>query len=194
MDKTIITIAREHGSGGREIGKCLAEMLGIPYYNKEIIAVTAEQSGLAEEFVRQVDTKGNSYSVFDLYTNTSTPSIYTQARIAQEKAIRYIANQGSCIIIGRAAGYVLRDMPERTNVFIHAPIESRVERIVSTYGDDPKSAEKEIRRSDKQRSNFYSLMTGQKWNDYKLYDLVINSNLGIEGSAKVIAEYVRNKK
>ncbi len=192
-DKIIVAIAREHGSGGREIGKRLSEILGISYYNKELIALTAEESGLAEEFIQQVDEKEHRLSLYDMYMNTAVPSVYTQARIAQEKVIHMIAEKESCVIIGRAAGYVLRDEPGCVRVFIHAPLKDRIARIGRTYGDNEKKAEQEIRRSDKQRSAYFRVMTGQKWDDYNMYDIVINSKCGVETTAQTIAAFVKNR-
>lgn len=165
----IITIAREHGSAGKQIGKEVAEKLNIPFYYKEVAALAAEESGLH---------------------NTS---VVQQAIIAQEKIIRKIADKGSCVIVGRAADYVLRGYDNVIRIFIYAPEEYRVGRVMEVYGDTRKQAIKNIHRSDEARAAYYHGISDMRWGKAHNYDFLINSSIGVEQCAEIIC-YSINKR
>ena len=183
----IITIAREHGSSGKQIGGLVAEKLGIPFYYKEMTALAAQESGLDLEFIADINT--NSPSVLhSLYLSTD---VIQRAVVAQDKVIKRIADQGSCVIVGRAADYVLRDHEDLYRVFIYAPDEIRIARIMEGYGDDYETAKRNVRHSDEARSSYYKKISGLTWGDRHNYDLVVNSAMGLEESAEFICSHIR---
>ena len=182
----IITIAREHGSSGKQVGKIVAEKLGIPFYYKEMTALAAKDSGLDREFIADINT--NSPAVLhSLYLSTE---VIQRAVAAQEKVIKKIAEQGSCVIVGRAADYVLRDDPNLLRVFVYAPDEFRIGRIMEVYGDTRELAKKHIRHSDEARASYYKSISGKTWGDRHNYDLVVNSSIGLEEAAEQICAHV----
>ena len=183
----IITIAREHGSSGKQIGRIVAEKLGIPFYYKEMTALAAQESGLDSEFIAGINI--NSPAVLhSLYLSTD---VIQRAVVAQDKVIKKIAEQGSCVIVGRAADYVLRENEDLFRVFIYAPTDLRIKRIMDIYGDDYEMAKKHVRHSDEARSSFYKKISGLEWGDRHNYDLVVNSAIGLEKSAEFICSQVR---
>ena len=183
----IITIAREHGSSGKQIGGLVAEKLGIPFYYKEMTALAANESGLDREFIADINV--NSPSVLhSLYLSTD---VIQRAVVAQDKVIKKIAEEGSCVIVGRAADYVLKDNEDLYRVFIYAPTEFRINRIMEVYGDNYETARKHVRRSDEARASYYKKISGLEWGDRHNYDLVINSSIGLEESAELICAHVR---
>ena len=171
----IITISREHGSMGNEIGRLVAEKLNIPFYCKEMIALAAKESGLDNEFISNMNIMAPTLFC-DLYFSTDAVK---KAIIAQEEIIRKIADNGACVIVGRASDYVLKDYENTINIFIHAPFESRVNNIMKMYNDDMEEASENVKKSDYIRSSYYKILTGKKWNDSKNYTLCINSSIGI---------------
>ena len=182
----IITIARQHGSSGKQIGKIVAEKMGIPFYYKEMIALAAHESGLDQEFIS--DIHKNSPDVLrDLYLSTR---VVQYAIKAQDQIIRKIADNGSCVIVGRAAGYVLRDYENVVRVFVHAPKQYRIKRVMDIYGDSLTEAKRNIHRSDKARAAYYRHISGKRWGDGKYYQLVIDSSIGLEETASVILKYI----
>ena len=183
----IITIAREHGSAGKRIGQLVAEKLDIPCYYKELVAVAARESGLAEEFISGINSDENAV-MKELYL-TADP--VKRAVAAQEKAIRHIADAGSCVIIGRSADYVLRHYPDVVRVFIYAPKSYREKKVMEMYGDSPKDAKKSIARSDAARSAYYKSVSGQEWGNPHGYELCIDSSVGEEAAANMICSYTQ---
>ena len=183
----IITIAREHGSSGKQIGKLVAEKLGIPFYYKEMMALAAEESGLNQEFIAELNI--NSPAILQsLYLSTE---VVQRAVVAQERVIKKIAKEGSCVIVGRAADYVLDGCPNLLRVFVYAPEEYKIERIMKIYGDTREGAKKHIRRADEARASYYKRISGRAWGDRSGYDLIINSALGLDESAEMICAQVR---
>lgn len=183
----IVTIAREHGSSGKQIGKMVAKKLGIPFYYKEMMTLAAQESGLDKEFVAEINT--NSPSILhNLYLNTDVIKL---AVAAQDKVIRKIADQGSCVIVGRAADYVLREYDNVFKVFIYAPDEFRISRIMELYGDSYEDAKRNIYHSDEARAYYYRQISGLDWGDKHNYDLIINSAIGLEKAAEIIAAHVK---
>jgi len=182
----IITIAREHGSSGKQIGKLVAEKLGIPFYYKEMTALAAQESGLAQEFISDIN-KNSPEMLRSLYLSTD---VVQQAVLAQDKIIRKIADNGSCVIVGRAADYVLRDYENVVRLFIYAPEEYKVQRVMEIYGDTIEDAKKNVRRSDEARAAYYNSISGQNWGDAHNYDLLIDSSIGIEKCVELVTNYI----
>lgn len=182
----IITIAREHGSSGKQIGKLVAEKLGIPFYYKELTALAAEESGLASEFIDNIN-ESSPKRLHELYLSTQ---VGQNAIVAQYKVIHKIAESGSCVIVGRAADHVLRDLPNLVRIFIYAPQEYRIGRIMEVYGDTREEAAKYMRRSDNARSAYYHSISGHEWGDRKQYDLLVDSSIGLDETAELIVRYL----
>ncbi len=182
----IITIARQHGSSGKEIGRLVAERLGIPFYYKEVTALAAQESGLDREFISDLN-KNAPQLMHELYLSST---VVHQAIIAQKKIIEKIAEQGSCVIVGRAADHVLKDDPNVVRIFIHAPMEYRIGRVMEVYGDTREQAERNIARSDKARAMYYKNISGLEWGDESNYELVLDSSVGVQESADRICGYM----
>ena len=191
MDKRIITISREFGSGGRYIGKQVAEQLGIEFYDKEIIGKIAEKTGLAEDFIEKVGEYAPSKSIFaySLAGRTSFGvSVEDYLNSVQRKIILDIAEQQPCVIVGRCADYILRERTDCINIFIHGNVEQKTERIVKLYNVSETEAQKLMKDMDKKRSVNYSYYTDQKWGNVKNYMMTLNSSeIGIEKCADLIA-------
>lgn len=183
----IITIARQHGSSGKQIGRLVAEELGIPFYYKEMTALAAQESGLSQEFIADINVNAPDI-LHRLYLSTN---VVQQAIVAQDKIIRKIADNGSCVIVGRAADYVLRDYEDVVRIFISAPEEYRIKRIMEVYGDSEAEAKKNVRRSDNARAAYYKNISGQEWGDCQNYDLCIDSSIGVENCAKTISAFIK---
>lgn len=197
--KKVITIGRELGSGGHTIGKMAANKLGIPYYDHELIDSAAEKSGLSAGFVETTEQKvtnsllynlamGTSYGYGILKSaNTQTLPLAEQVYIAQKEVITEYANKGRCVIVGRCADQILAGWDDVLRVFIYADPAKRAERGVKEYGMAESTAQKEIERSDKERSQHYNGFTEKVWGDRHNYDLLLNSGvLGFENCAKII--------
>lgn len=197
MKKTIITISREYGSGGREIGRKLASKLGIPFYDNELITIAAKKSGFAEEMFQQADLKptgsllytlslfGGGGAGFDL---PLSDKIY----LIQSDIIKEVAAQGSCVIVGRCADYVLRENPSLIRIFVHADLQSRIERSIRVNELNEDKAKEKLLRIDKRRSSYYNYYTNQRWGRAEHFDLSINSaKLGVDGAVEVLETYTR---
>lgn len=182
----IITIAREHGSSGKQIGKLVAQKLGIPFYYKEMVALAAHESGLDREFISDIH-KNAPDALRDLYLSSDAVKCAIKA---QEHIIRKIADNGSCVIVGRAADYVLRDYKNTVRVFVSAPIEYRIKRITEVYGDTMREAKRNIRRSDKARASYYRHISGKHWGSAENYELTVDSSVGLEKAAEIVLDYV----
>ena len=178
----IITIAREHGTAGKQIGAQVAQRLGIPFYYKEMTALAAQESGLDKNFLSGLNEDSPNL-LYDLYLSTN---VVQRAVIAQEEVIRAIADNGSCVIVGRAADYVLRDYDNVVRVFIHAPKDYRVAKIMEMYGDDRESAMRNIRHSDVARSGYYRNISGRSWGDPRNYHLCLDASMGADACVDLI--------
>lgn len=185
----ILTISREHGSAGKQIGQLVAEKMGIPCYYKEMIALAAKESGLSKEFISSLNTNENM-AMRELYLSTEAVQ---QAVTAQDKAIKRIANTGSCVIVGRAADYVLRGYENVVRVFIYAPAGYRVQNVMKMYGDTQEQGKKSIARSDAARAAYYKSISGREWGDPHGYELCVDSSIGAEAAANLICEYMRHR-
>ncbi|WP_352400209.1 cytidylate kinase-like family protein [Anaerotignum sp.] len=192
----IITISRQYGSGGRIVGKLLAERLGIPFYDNELITLAAEKTGLSKEcFVNAEETSAGNLL---LSLTTLTPSIDSfglplneKIFLVQSQVIKEVAEKGSCVIVGRSADYVLSDMENCINVFLQADLKDRVKRAITQYGLSEKNAEATVIKTDKRRASYYSYFTGLKWGKAENYDLILNtSRMDLEKIVDVLNKYV----
>lgn len=185
----IITIAREHGSAGKQIGKVLAQRMGIPFYYKELAALAAKESGLDREFLTDINTNSPAH-LHTLYLSTD---VIRQAVVAQNKVIRRIAEEGSCVIVGRAADYVLRDYSDLVRIFIYAPEDYKIKRVMELYGDSAEDAKKNVRRSDEVRASYYKNISERTWGDRRNYELMVDGSVGIEASVDIICAYLEGR-
>lgn len=184
---TVVTIAREHGSCGKQIGELVAKKLDVPFYYKELTALVAQESGLAKEFISE-DYDDPSEVLHQIYLSTH---VVRQGIIAQEKVLRKIADAGACVIVGRAANHVLRGYPNVVRVFIYAPDEARIRNIQDMYGDSAEEARQHMLRSDESRANYYRNTSGNEWQRMDNYDLCLDSSIGKEAAAKMIVDYIK---
>lgn len=206
MEKTstIITIGRQFGSAGREIGYKIAEDFGIKLYDKEMLNRAAKESGICKELFEAHDEKPTNsflYSlVMDTYSLGYSSGSYNDMPInhkvflAQFDAIKKIAEEGPCILVGRCADYALEDFDNVLTVFIHADLNARIRRIARIYDLTDAKAKDLIQKTDKQRSSYYNYYTNKKWSDAESYDVCLDSSvLGIEGTAEAIKQLVAIK-
>ena len=185
----VVTISRQHGTCGKQIGELVAEKLEIPFYYKELTALVACESGLAKEFISE-DYDDPSEVLHSIYLSTH---VMRQGIIAQEKVIRKIADAGACVIVGRAANHVLHGYTDLVRVFIYAPDEFRISNIQKMYGDTYEEAKQHMLRSDESRANYYRNTSGNEWQNMNDYDLCIDASIGKEKTAEIIAEYVQQR-
>lgn len=206
MEKTntIITIGREFGSAGREIGYKVAKDFGIKLYDKEMLGRAEKESGICEELFEAHDEKPTNsflYSlVMDTYSLGYSGGNYTDMPInhkvflAQFDAIKKIADEGPCILVGRCADYALEEYDNVLSVFIHAKMEARIRRIARIYDLTDAKAKDLIQKTDKKRSSYYNYYTNKRWSDAESYDICLDSSvLGIEGTAEAIKQLVAIK-
>ena len=203
-NNTIITIGRQYGSGGHDIGKQLAEELHIPFYDKALLERAAKDSGLCQEIFENHDEKPTNsflYSlVMDTYSLGYNSSSFTEMPLnhkiflAQFDAIKNIAKEGSCVIVGRCADYALADFPNVVNIFLHADLQSRIVRIARRHALTDAKAKDLIIKTDKRRASYYNYYTSKKWGEAAGYDLSLNTaTLGIDGTIHMIREFVAYK-
>lgn len=203
MDKKwVITIARQYGSGGRTIGKMLAGELGIHYYDRELMKLASDESGINEALFAKADEKLKNTSLFRIAKNvyggelippdsddfTSTDNLFNY----QAKIIRELAQEESCVIIGRCADYVLKDYDNVLSVFIHAPKEFCIEKAGEVLNMKGRELERYIAKTDKYRAEYYKYHTGREWTDARNYDLCLDSSkLGYEQCVQEIIAYMK---
>lgn len=202
-ERTVITIGREFGSGGHEIGSKLAERLGIKCYDKELLELAAKQSGLCEELFASQDEKPTNsflYSlVMDTYSLGYTSSyvdmpINHKVFLAQFETIKKLAERESCVIVGRCADYALEDDPFAISVWIKASLDHRVARIKKLYELTESKAADLIQKTDKRRASYYNYYSSKRWGEAKSYDLCVDSGeLGIDGCIELIIKYIELK-
>lgn len=191
MKDKIITISREFGSGGRTIGRKVAERLGIPCYDKEIVEKVSIESGFVKEYVEEkgeyLSASGKMSTLFTLhhlYSNMSNEDVIWSAQV---KVIKELAEKGPCVIVGRCADYILRERKDVVRIFIYADEESRANRIVRLYGEKTDTPEKRLKDKDKKRTSYYQYYTDMKWGDPRHYDICLNSGvLGIDKCIDII--------
>ena len=201
--KIIITIARQYGSGGREIGEKIAELLGIPLYDKQLITDAAAKGSLNEDVLRSADESAANSLLYTLAMGSNhfgaamhfgyKMPLNDKLFILQSEVIKEYAERGSCVIIGRCADYVLRDDHNVFRLFIYGDIEHRRARVAERHPEvKPSQIIDLITKTDKRRSSYYNFYTGNKWGKYDNYDMAVNSStLGIDGTAQLIAAAIR---
>ena len=200
--KTVITIGRQFGSGGKEVGIRVAKELGIPFYDKELLQAAAKESGLCEKIFESFDERPKSllYSIaMDSYTfalpgTGMGESLEQQVYLATFDAIRRIAAEGPCVIIGRCADYALADHPARLSLFIHAPMDVRIARVAKRQNLTPEEARKIIIKTDKRRASYYEYYSSRKWGAVESYDFCLDSSyLGLGRTVELIQTMVAHK-
>lgn len=198
----VITIGRQYGSAGLEIGKKLAEELGVQIYDKEMLKRAAKESGICEEIFETHDEKPTSSFLYSLVMDTyslgysstgyADMPINHKVFIAQFDTIKRIASEGPCVLVGRCADYALEDRKDVINIFIYADMEHRIRRIARKYDLTDAKAKDTIQKTDKKRAGYYNYYTNKEWGDAKGYDLCLNSaKLGIDGTVNAILEYLK---
>ncbi len=201
MKPLIITVGRQYGSGGRLIGEAVAKELGYEFYNRNMIDMIAERSGLAKEYITKREGKISSRFIWSPMTSDISigalmmPNYYTNSDkmyFTQTEIIRELGEKGNCVIVGRCADYILRDHPNCLKVFIYADKKDRIERTVREYGVAPNKAAKTIDNTDSGRAKYYSHYTEMTWGDCRHYNLCIDSSrFEVEGATRVIVEAAR---
>ena len=196
---TIITIGRQCGSGGHEIGLKLAERLGVPYYDKELLRLAAQKSGLAPEnfdLYDEVPTSSLLYSLslgnYSLTPHQYDMPLHQRVFLAQFEAIQELADKGeSCVILGRCADYALAQREQVVKVFVRADPKARVQRLLTQYSDlTEKKAADQMVKTDKRRANYHNFYAETRWGSSESYDLVVDSlKLGIDNTVELLAEY-----
>jgi putative MATE family efflux protein len=178
----VITISREYGSGGRFVGRLVAEKLGLPFYDKELISLSAKESGLSEEYVKMTDEKKKSAS----YTNNNDDRLF----IAEQKVIEKLA-KSSCVIVGRCVDYILKDNKDAIKIFLYSDSKSKEKRAIKYYGLNSKTALRKIDKINKERSKHYKFYTNREWKDFSNYDLSFNvDKYGVEKTAENIINII----
>lgn len=193
MANKLITITRQYGSGGREIGEKLADKLGVEFFDNKLLDRAAEGSGIHKSHFEQNDEKRPNSFLYLLSTTYGQGGVPFDDTLffAQLNAIQKIASQQSCVIIGRCADYALRDFDGVVNIFISAPFEERVKRAVGVYDIAVKHAEDYVKRIDKQRTSYYNYYTDKRWGAPSNYQLCLDSSaLGIDGSVTLLKQFI----
>lgn len=200
---TVITIGRQYGSAGREIGQKLAEYFNIPYYDKELLTRAAKESGFCEEMIQNHDERPTNSFLYNLvmdtysfgYNNSSFVDMPISHKVflAQFDTIKKIAEEGPCVIVGRCADYALAERKNVVNLFIYADEQAKIKRIMERYSLSESKAKDMIIKKDKQRQSYYNYYSSKKWGRADSYDLCINSTvLGEEGTVKLITQYIED--
>jgi cytidylate kinase len=202
MNKTVITIARSYGSGGRTMGKLLAERLGIQFYDREILRIASDESGISEELFGQVDEKLKKSPLIGIVRKNP----YKGAVIGPEnsdfvsddnlfnyqaKVIKELAAQESCVIMGRCADYVLRDDPDVIRLYLYAPLPDCIKRVMAQNGLNEKDAAKKIEKVDKYRADYYHYYTGRNWNDARNYNFCLDTtSMSYDKLVEVVQNFI----
>ncbi len=201
--KTVITIGRQFGSGGREIGEKLSKAYGINYYDRELLTRAAKESGFCEEILQNHDERPTNSFLYNLVIDTYSfgynsssfvdMPISQKVFLAQFDTIKKVADEGPCVIVGRCADYALDGRDNVINLFIYADEDFKIRRVMDIYDLDENKARDMITKKDKQRQSYYNYYTNRKWGKADTYDLCINSSvLGIDGSVKLIKQFVED--
>ncbi|MCR4609441.1 MAG: cytidylate kinase-like family protein [Eubacterium sp.] len=199
MGNRIITIGRQFGSNGRNIGRTVAEKLGVNFYDKELLKLAAEKSGVCEELLQNLDEKPNKSFLYSVvmdpyafaysYNNSGyNMNISQQAFQATFDTIKSIADRESCVIVGRCSDYILRDNPNLFSVFIYAPLETRIKTVMERFPDlSENKAKDQINKEDKARASYYNYYSSKKWGRMESYHLCLDSSrLSVDDAAEVI--------
>lgn len=190
MPRAVITIGRQFGSGGREVGHMLAKMLGVPVYDREIVTLAAEGAKVSEEALQEAEEKAPGRWGFSMFAAYETP-MSDKIFLAQSAVIRRLAGR-PCVIVGRCADWVLKDRPDRVSVFIHADLPYRIERVRKRMPEtEPGKIKELITGVDQSREKYYNYYTRQKWGEIGLFHLSVNSaKIGLANCARLIGEFV----
>lgn len=196
MKKNIITISRQFGSGGRTVGRQLAERLNIPFYDRELVKQVAEETGFDTKFIEENGEFSSSKSIFSFAVSQGVPCMQNGLSVSdfifcmQRQVILKLAEK-PCVIVGRGADYILRDRDDVFNVFIHASMENRADRIVRLYGESEKKPEQRLADKDKKRKIYYKHYTDREWGDAKNYDMCLDSGrIGIDKCVDLIIDAI----
>lgn len=199
--KTIITIGRQFGSGGREVGRLIAQKLSIPCYDKELLDIAARSSGISKELFETADERATSSLLYtlsmDAYSmNSRAPAsihelpINDRLFLIQSDTIKKLADEGSCILVGRCGNYVLRELPCAVHVFLYAPLPARIERVCRLYQLSESDAKNLIQKTDKKRANYYNYYSGAKWGQMENYQLFLDTSvIGVEKAAQLVIDF-----
>ncbi len=194
LDKhVVITISREYGSGGRYVGRLIADALGIKFYDKDFIVKLAEETGLSEEYIENNEQKRDTLATLNngYYSGLDNAD---DLFIKESELIKEVSDKESCVIIGRCADFILKDRQNVIKVFVYSNMEDKIKRATEIYSLDKSKAEKEIKRIDKLRANHYKHYTDKDWDNHSNYDICINSDtLGVEKSAELLCEIIKEK-
>ena len=202
----VVTVGRQFGSGGRELGRKLADRMGVKYYDKELLSEAAKRAGVSEEFFEKSDERFpkflngifsfafgmNPFNAYTGSTSISGDSLYQ----AQSDFIHQLARESSCVIVGRTSDYVLRDHPRRVNVFVHAPEEACIDRITRRETDETtrEQARQQLRRTNQLRANYYNFYTDKTWGDAASYDLTFDTSLlPMDDIVELIVSYINRR-
>lgn len=194
MEPMVITIAREYASGGSEIAQAVADKLGIPLYNKELITRAAKKSGLTEEAIAASENQRSGSLIYSLYMMGNTMPLADQVYILQSNVIKELASEGPCVILGRCGDYVLRERPNVLSVFVYAPLEDRIEHAKARPGAKDlmdRQWEVQLAKHDRARASYYNYYTENRWGEAKNYDLCLNAALGLDTCANLIVDAAR---
>lgn len=200
---TIITIGRQYGSGGRELGQILAKKLGFEFYDEELVTMAAEKNNMHKDILKAVDEKATKSLLYTLVTGSDLRFLHSPVQyempindklfITQSEIIKGLAEKSSCVIVGRCADYVLRDSNQKClHLFIYSSMENRIKRISGIYELTDEKAKDRIQKIEKSRKAYYNYYSNREWGNVKNYDLCINTGiLGLEKSADLICEFVK---
>lgn len=189
--KFYIAVSRQFGSGGAETASKLAAKLGVPCYDKSIAEMTAVVTGFDKDIIHGSEDKAANAFWYGGFLSGESLSLYDKIYIGQSRVIKELAKRGSCVLVGRCAAKVLEDEAELIRVFICAPMAQRIERVSKGYEVSPAEAEKIIRRNDKARAAYYRKYADTEWGKIDNYDLVVNTRVGTDNAAKVVADYIK---
>lgn len=190
----IVTIGREYGSGGSLVAKKLADALSIPFYDKQLIEIAAKETGLSEEFIREAEQHRTSSFLYNLSFSSRNLPVSDQVFIAESKVIKRVAGEGPCVIVGRCANYVLREQENCLRVFIHAPLNDRIQRAKEEYGIPADEVQACVLKHDKARAAYYNYFSTGHWGKCQDYDIALNSStLGIDTAAGVLLDLIQKK-
>ena len=189
--KFYVAVSRQFGSGGAETASKLAAKLGVPCYDKSIAEMTAVVTGFDKDIIHGSEDKAANAFWYGGFLSGESLSLYDKIYIGQSRVIKELAKRGSCVLVGRCAAKVLEDEAELIRVFICAPMAQRIERVSKGYEVSPAAAEKIIRRNDKARAAYYRKYADTEWGKIDNYDLVVNTRVGTDNAAKVVADYIK---
>lgn len=189
--KFYVAVSRQFGSGGAETASKLAAKLGVPCYDKSIAEMTAVVTGFDKDIIHGSEDKAANAFWYGGFLSGESLSLYDKIYIGQSRVIKELAKRGSCVLVGRCAAKVLEDEAELIRVFICAPMAQRIERVSKGYEVSPAEAEKIIRRNDKARAAYYKKYADTEWGKIDNYDLVVNTRVGTDNAAKVVADYIK---